>query len=69
MKAAATMAHRRWKVLQRYELIAGYYRTKRIKCELRCPFALSGTGARPVPSVAALPCFDMRLGSDACGAM
>ena len=29
-----------------------------LNARLRCPSTLSGTGARPIPSVAAPPCFD-----------
>ena len=56
------MAHRRWKVLQHCELIAGITGQSAFNARLRCPFTLSGTGARPVPSVAAPPRFDTRTG-------
>ena len=56
------MAHKRWKGVQYYELIARIIGQDAFNAPLRCPFALSGTGARPVPSVAAPPRFDTRPG-------
>ena len=56
------MAHRRWKGLQWHEVIPRITGQGAFNASLRCPLALSGTGARPVPSVAAPPCFDTRLG-------
>ena len=56
------MAHKRWKGLQYYELIACITGQDAFNAQLRCPLALLGTGTRPVPSVAALPRFDMRPG-------
>ena len=50
------------KVLQRCELIAHITGQDAFNARLRCPFALSGTGARPVPSVVPPPCFDTRPG-------
>ena len=61
-EGAAIVAHRRWKVLQRCELITGITGQSAFNARLRCPFVLSGTGARPIPSVAAPPCSDMRPG-------
>ena len=49
-------------MLQRCELIAGIIGQSAFNARLRCPFALSGTGVRPFPSVAAPPCFDTRPG-------
>ena len=49
-------------MLQRCELIAGITGQSAFNARLRCPFTLSGTGARPVPSVAAPPRFDTRPG-------
>ena len=56
------MAHRRWKGVQSYELIARITGQDAFNAPLRCPLALSGAGARPVPSVAAPPRFDTRPG-------
>ena len=56
------MVHRRSKRLQYCELIARITGQGAFNASLRCPLALSGTGARPVPSVAAPPRFDTRLG-------
>ena len=50
------------KSLQCYELIARITGQDAFNAWLRCPFTLLGTGARPVPSVAAPSCFDMRPG-------
>ena len=47
---------------QCHELIAGITGQSAFNARLRCLFTLSGTGARPVPSVAAPPCFDTRPG-------
>ena len=49
-------------MLQRCELIAGITGQSAFNARLRCPFTLSGTGVRPIPSVASPPCFDMRPG-------
>ena len=49
-------------MLQRYELIACITGQSAFNARLRCPFTLSRTGARPVPSVTAPPRFDMRPG-------
>ena len=49
-------------MLQHCEFIASITRQDAFNAWLRCPFALSGTGARPVPSVAAPPCFDTHPG-------
>ena len=56
------MAHMRWKGLQCCELIARITGQDAFNASLRCPLALSGTGTRPVPSVAAPPRFDTRPG-------
>ena len=56
------MAHRRWKGVQCYELIARITGQDAFNASLRCPLALSRMGVRPVPSVAAPPRFDMRPG-------
>ena len=56
------MAYMRWKGVQYCELIARITGQDAFNALLRCPLALSGTGARPVPSVAAPPRFDTRLG-------
>ena len=52
------MAHRRWKDLQCYELIARITGQDAFNAQLRCPLTLSGTGVRHVPSVATPPRFD-----------
>ena len=44
------------------ELIAGIIGQGAFNAPLRCPLALSGMGARLVPSVAAPPRFDTRSG-------
>ncbi len=62
LKGAATVAYRRWKGVQCYELITRITGQGAFNAPLRCPLALSGTGARPVPFVAAPPCFDTRPG-------
>ena len=49
-------------MLQRCELIAGITGHSAFNARLRCPSTLSGTGAGPVPSVAAPPRFDTRPG-------
>ena len=56
------MAYRRWKGVQYCELIARVTGQVAFNAPLRCPLALSGTGARPVPSVTAPPRFDTRPG-------
>ena len=49
-------------MLQRYELITDITGQSALNAGLRCPFNLSGTGVRPVTSVAAPPGFDTRPG-------
>ena len=49
-------------MLQYCEFIASITGQDTFNAGLRCPFTLSGTGARPVPSVAAPPRFDTRPG-------
>ena len=49
-------------MLQCCDLIVGIKGQDTLNARLRCPFALLGTGARPVPSVAAPPRFDTRPG-------
>ena len=49
-------------MLQRCDLIARIAGQDTFNARLRCPFALSGTRARPVPSVAAPPRFNTRPG-------
>ena len=61
-KGVATVAHRRWKGLQCGELIARVTGQDAFNAPLRCPLALSGTGVRLVPSVAAPSRFDTRPG-------
>ena len=56
------MAHRRWKGVQCASLSPGVTGQSALNALLRCPLALSGTGTRPVPSVAAPPRFDTRPG-------
>ena len=56
------MAHSRWKGLQCYELIARITGQDAFNASPRCPLALSGAGARPIPSVTAPPRFDTRPG-------
>ena len=49
-------------MLQHCEVIASITGQDALNARLRCPFTLLGTRARPVPSVAAPPCFDTRPG-------
>ena len=49
-------------MLEHFELIASITGQGAFNARLRCPFTFSGTGARPVPSVAAPPGFDTRPG-------
>ena len=56
------MAHGRWKGLKCASLSHGITGQSALNALLRCPLALSGTGTRPVPSVAAPPCFDTHPG-------
>ena len=45
-------------MLQHCEVITSIKRQDALNARLRCPSLYRGTGVRPVPSVAAPPCFD-----------
>ena len=62
VKGAATVAHRRWKVVQWSSLSSDIMGQNTLNVILRCPLALSGMVTKSVPFVAASPCSDTRPG-------